>query len=154
MLERVIDQRILLQEARKIPQNRPTEEQITAHLNTEIIPRFASEAEFRERLRRVGLDQTSLGEIISDRLELLKYIDFRFRSFVLITPEEIERYYQEIYIPRTRNRGAEVRSLEEMRAGIESTLAEDKINSELDRFLDEARAKAEIIRLNADPTNR
>ncbi len=147
MLERVIDQRILRQEAAKIPQNPPTDEQILEYRTKELIARFGSQEAFQARMRAVGLDGVTVREIISRRLSLLKYIDFRFRSFVLVQPSEIERYYQEVALPRMRNRGGHIRTLDEMRAEITTILSEERINADLDRFLDEARAQAQIVRL-------
>ena len=147
MLERVIDQRILRQEAAKIPQNPPTDEQIREYRTKELVARFGSQEAMQTRMRAVGLDFATVREIISRRLSLLKYIDFRFRSFVLVQPTEIERYYQEVALPRMRNRGGHIRTLDEMRSEITTTLSEEKINAELDRFLDEARAQAQIVRL-------
>lgn len=148
MLERVIDQRILGQEAAKIPQNSPTDAQILDYRNRELVARFGSQEVLLSRTRAVGLDATTLREIISKRLVLLKYIDFRFRAFVLVQPGEIERYYREVALPRMKNRGGNIRSLDELRGEIEKLLSEEKINGELDRFLDEARDKAQIVRLS------
>ncbi len=147
MLERVIDQRILIQEASKVPQNPPTDEQVQQYIRSTFIERFASAEAFRARIRKVGLDMATVRDIVSRRLTLLKYVDFRFRSFVIVQPDEIERYYNEVALPRMKNRGGNVRSLEEMRSQIETTLAGEKINADLDRFLDEARARAQIVRL-------
>lgn len=147
MLERVIDQRILRQEAAKIPQNPPTDEQIREYADKELILSFGSQEALQARARTVGLDLATLREILSHRLTLLKYIDFRFRSFVLVDPAEVERHYREVALPRMRNRGGHIRPVEEMRAEIVALLSEEKINAELDRFLDEARAQAQIVRL-------
>jgi hypothetical protein len=147
MLERIIDQRILGQEAAKIPQNDPTDDQIRDYRNHELVARFGSQAALLARTRAVGLDAATLREIIARRLVLLKYIDFRFRSFVLVQPDEIERHYRDVALPRMKNRGGNIRSLDEMRAEIEKVLSDEKINAELDRFLDEARDKAQIVHL-------
>jgi len=148
MLERVIDQRMLAQEAAKIPQNAPDDEAITDYITNDLVARFGSQEALFARMRRVGLDQTMLREIVTRRLLLIGYIDFRFRSFAFVQPDEVERYYREVAGPRMRNRGGYVRTLDEMRAEIEKLLADERINAELDRFLDEARAQAQIARLN------
>ena len=147
MLERVIDQRILFQEATKVPQVPPTDEEIQTYIRTSLVERFGSQEAFRTRIRKVGLDFATIREIVTRRLSLLKYVDFRFRSFVIVPPDEIERYYNEVAVPRMKNRGVEIRTLDEMRTQIENTLAGEKINSELDQFLDGARARAQIVRL-------
>lgn len=147
MLERIIDQRILSQEAAKIPQNAPTDAQISDYRLKELVGRFGSQEALLARTRAVGLDAATLREIISRRLVLIKYIDFRFRAFVLVQPDEVERHYREVALPIMRNRGGNIRSLDEMRVEIEALLAEEKINGELDHFLDEARDQAQIVRL-------
>ena len=78
-----------------------------------------------------------------------KYLDFRFRNFVLISQKEITDYYNDIYVPRVRARGQIVPTLEEAKVEIESTLTEAKIESDTDAFLDSARERAEIVTLSA-----
>jgi hypothetical protein len=79
-----------------------------------------------------------------------KYLDFRFRSFVVISPTEIADYYRDVYVPRLRARspGRVVPTLDESKNEIEKTLIESKIESDTDAFLDTARERAEIVMLN------
>ncbi len=148
MLERLIDQKLLDQEAEKTPQNEPSEDEITKYIKTNLIDKFASEQIFRNRLLKVGLDQASLREIVRHRLEISKYMDFRFRSFVFVKPEEVERYYHEVQVPRQKSSGTPVEALnDKLRGKIEGILEDQKFNSELERFFDEARAQAQVIRL-------
>lgn len=147
MLERLIDQKLLDQEAEKTPQNEPAEEEITAYIR-ELVAKFKSEEVFRERMQRVGLDQASLREIARHRLEILKYVEFRFRSFAFVKPEEVERYYNEIWLPREKASGGRILPLDDtLREEIERTLENQKANAELDHFFDEARANAQVVRL-------
>lgn len=148
MLERLIDQRLLLQEAEKLPRNEPTEEEITEHLNKEIIAKFGGNEKFVERMKKVGLEQAMLREIVRRRLEILKYVDFRFRSFIFIKPEDIEAYYRNTIIPEAARKGLGAPELEDkLRSNIEARLINDRVNVELDRFFDETRAQAQITRL-------
>lgn len=148
MLERLIDQKLLLQEAEKLPRNEPTEEEITEHINKELIAAFGGNEKFLERMKKVGLEQAMLREIVRRRLEILKYVDFRFRSFIFIKPEEIEQYYRNTEIPQAARKGLGAPELNDtLRAEIESKLISARVNSELDRFFDETRAQAQITRL-------
>ena len=147
MLERVIDQRMLAQEAAKIPAKCNRDEEIRDYITNDLVARFGSQEALSARMRRVGLDQAMLRDIVTRRLLLIHYIDFRFRSFAFVQPDEVERHYREVAVPRMRNRGGYVRTLDEMRPEIEKLLADERINAELDRFLDEARAQAQIVRL-------
>lgn len=148
MLERLIDQKLLLQEALKVPRNEPTEEEISKYINDEFVSKFGGESQMRTRLQKVGLEQSALREIARQRLEILRYIDFRFRSFIFIKPEEIEQYYRENLIPDAARRGLGAPQLDdELRSKIEGVLIDQRVNSELDRFFDEVRAQAQVTRL-------
>jgi hypothetical protein len=149
-LRLVIDQRLVLQEAEKLPTIAPTTDEVTATRN-ELAKAFASQAAFQERLFRVGLTSEKLDEILDQRVRIEKYLDFRFRNFVVITQKEIEEYYETVYVPRLRSRspGQIVPTLEEARLEIERILMEAKIESDTDAFLDSARDRAEIVILNS-----
>lgn len=148
-LRLLIDQRLILQEAEKLPTIVPTAAEIAA-ARAELARNFPSEPAFRERLQRVGLTSEKLDEIIEQRLRMEKYLDFRFRNFVVISQKEIADYYRDVYAPRFRSRspGRIVPTLEQARAEIEQTLTESKIESDIDAFLDTARERAEIVILS------
>lgn len=148
-LRLLIDQRLILQEAEKLPTITPTPVEITAARNA-LAQEFRTQEEFQERLRRVGLTAERLDEIVEQRLKMEKYLDFRFRNFVVISQKEIADYYNDVYVPRFKARfpGRIVPSLDETKAEVERTLVESKIESETDAFLDTARERAEIVTLS------
>ena len=149
-LRLLIDQRLILQEAEKIPTIVPTANEVT-EARDELARNFASPLEFQQRLQRVGLTREKLDEIIEQRLKMEKYLDFRFRNFVVISQKEIADYHRDVYVPRFRSQfpGRIVPSLEQVRAEIEKALMEAKIESEIDAFLDTARERAEIVTLSS-----
>jgi len=148
-LRLLIDQRLILQEAEKLPTIVPTPKEI-ADARAELARHFASEPVFRERLQRVGLTSEKLDEIIDQRLRMEKYLDFRFRNFVVISQKEIADYYRDVYVARfrARNPGRIVPPLEQVRDEIEKTMMESKIESDTDEFLDTLHERAEIVTLN------
>jgi hypothetical protein len=148
-LHLLTDQRLILQEAEKLPSIAPTSEEVKS-AGDELAKAFPSGTEFQERLQRVGLTADKLNEIMEQRVRIEKYLDFRFRNFVVITQKEIADYYNDVYVPRLKARapGRIVPTLEEARVEIEQTLTEAKIESDTDAFLDNARERAEIVILN------
>jgi hypothetical protein len=148
-LRLLIDQHLILQEAEKLPTIEPTQKEISA-MRDDLARNFPSPAEFRQRLQRVGLTGGKLDEILERRLKMEKYLDFRFRNFVVISQKEVADYYRDVYVPRLRERapGRIVPTLEEVRGEIEKALTEAKIESDTDAFLDTARERAEIVMLN------
>jgi hypothetical protein len=148
-LRLLIDQRLILQEADKLPSIAPKPREIS-DARDELARNFASASEFQQRLERVGLTSEKLDEIIDQRLRMEKYLDFRFRSFVVISQKEIADYYRDVFVPRLKARspGQIVPTLDEAKAQIQRDLMEAKIESDTDAFLDTARERAEIVMLN------
>ena len=102
------------------------------------------------RIARVGLTGEQLQEIVRQRVEIDNYMTFRFRSFVVVSPQEIAAYYRDVFVPRWRQQspGLIIPTLEAATPRIEQQLIEDKISSDTDAFLDDARARAEIVILS------
>jgi len=148
-LHLITDQRLILQEAEKLPSIAPTSEEVRAARDG-LAKAFPSQAEFQLRIQRVGLTAEKLNEILEQRVRIEKYLDFRFRNFVVITENEIADYYKQVYVPRLKARapGQIVPKLEEVSDEIEKTLTEAKIEADTDAFLDNARERAEIVILN------
>jgi hypothetical protein len=148
-LARLIDQRLIAQEAGRLPTITPTEKEVSDAIN-DLIRRFPTQAAFYQRIGRVGLTADQLSEIVRQRVEIQRYLDFRFRSFVVVTDQEIADYYRDVFVPRFRRRqpGVVPPTLEAARQRIERAVTEAKIESDTDAFLEDARARAEIIILN------
>lgn len=148
-LQLIVNQRLIYQEAEKLPTINPTDKEITDAL-TALITLFPSRADFMERVQRVGLTNEQLREIIRQRVAIDKYLDFRFRSFTVVTPKEVSDYYRDVYTPRFQRQypGRIVPTFEQVSKQLEAQLTEDKIESETTSFLDTARERAEITILN------
>ena len=149
VLKLLINQRLIFQEADKLPTIAPTDKEITDYLNG-LINRFPSRAEFQRRADYVGLSSDQMREIARQRLLIEKYLDFRFRSFVVVTAQEVADYYRDVYVPRFRQTspGQIVPTLESVREQLERTLTEEKIETDTDAFIENARENAEITILN------
>lgn len=148
-LNRLVDQRLIAQEGGRLPTIAPKDEDVRAAQN-ELIKRFPTPAAFQQRITSVGLTAEQFYEIVRQRVEIERYLDFRFRSFVVVTQKEIADYYRDTYVPRFRRQspGRVAPTLEAAAAAIERTLTEDKIESDTDAFLEDARARAEIVILD------
>jgi hypothetical protein len=151
-LQNLINTKLIGLEAEKLPSIIPTEREIDDERDR-IAGFFSSTTEFQRRLNAVGFTSTSdenFRALIAVRVNINKYLDFRFRSFVVITPKEEEDYYNAVFLPRFReqNPGRIVPTLEQSRAEINKELTENKIASDLDNFLEASRERAEIVILN------
>lgn len=150
-LDVMIDERLIAQEASRVPTTEITQDEIEKK-RTEVIRGFPSEAQFRERAGSVGLTPSKIDDLIRQRILIDRFVDFRFRSFVLVTEQEIKRYYDEILVPQIRAAGQVAPPLEEpkVREGISANLKQEKINAEIDKWLTSARQRADVVQL-AEP---
>ena len=151
-LQLQINQRLFALEAERVPRAAPTQEDIDAKIK-DILAQFPSTIDFVKRLNTVGfgsIDDDNFQRIMAQRVAIEKYLDFRFRSFVVITPNDEENYYNEVYKPefRKRNPGLLLPKLEDVRSQINQTLTEEKVASDIERFLDDAKRRSEIIILS------
>jgi hypothetical protein len=146
VLNLLLDQRLISQEAGKLPTITPSDADVDKATN-ELVKRFPSQAAFYERLARVGLTAEGLREIVRQRVEIENYLNFRFRSFTIISTQEIADYYRDVFVPRHRRQspGRIIPTLEQATPEIERTLTESKIESDTDAFLEDARTRADIV---------
>ena len=145
-LSLLIDQQLILQEARKLPSLHAEDKEVDQAL-AELARQFSGPDGLRQRMTRVGLTSEGLRAIMHDRVDIEQYLDFRFRSFVVVSEKEIESYYRLTYVRRFRERtpGTIVPRLQDARAEIEKILTEEKIEISMGQYLDEARQRAEIV---------
>lgn len=148
-LDVMIDERLIAQEAARIPTSQITQDEIDKK-RTDLIKGFRSEAEFRQRVGSVGLTPQKIDELLRQRILIDRFVDFRFRSFILVTEQEIRRYYEETLAPEVRKQGQIPPPLDQVRDGIVPILKERKMEDEETRWLASARQRADIVQL-AEP---
>ena len=147
-LQTLINQRLFALEAERFPRPAPTDAEI-ARAITKTLAYFPSTAAFETRLKQVGFESVkddNFERIISQRLAIENYIDFRFRSFVVVTPDEVTRNYRDVYVPDFTRRypGLLVPPIEEKRDALKAVLVEDRVAARIESFLDEAKRRVEI----------
>ncbi|MBI4469903.1 MAG: hypothetical protein HY650_11350 [Acidobacteria bacterium] len=147
ILQQMIDLKLLAQEAEKLPAGDVEEAEITKYL-ADLISQFPSEAAFRERVASAGLDAATLRERVKQRVEILRFIDFRFRAFVLVTPQEVEHYYQTHIEAEARKQGTPVPPLDQVRETIERDLADSKVATEMTAWFEDQRRRSEVVMLD------
>jgi hypothetical protein len=147
-LETLINQRLIALEAERLPYIAPSDDEVKTEIKR-ILALFPSTAEFERRLRLVGFESVNdanFRRMMEQRVAIEKYLDFRFRSFVIVTSEDEMRYYREVYTPEFRKKkpGLLLPPLDDVRPEIHKTLTERKIEDDIEKFLDDAKRRATI----------
>jgi hypothetical protein len=116
---------------------------------------FSSFEEFEKRMRKVGFHSVNdykFEQLMSGLAALNKYLNIRFRSFIVLPDEEEEKYYRDVFMPdfRRKNPGLLLPDRQQMRPQIRRILIEQKAESEIQRFLENARKSVKIDFLNEE----
>lgn len=148
-LQTQIDQRIFALEAQRLPRAAPTEGEISDRI-TQILSYFPSSAEFEKRLSSVGftsIKDDNFESIIGQRVAIEKYIDFRFRSFVVVTADDEANYYRDTWVPQFRrsNPNSIVPPLAQVRTQVNAELVETRVATNMETFLEEAKRRVEVV---------
>lgn len=147
-LQTLINQRLFALEAQRLPRNAPSEKELNDKIN-ETVGYFPSPAVFEERLKQVGfssIKDENFQRLMAQRLDIDKYVAFRFESFVVVTLDEERRYYRDVFVPdfRRRSPGLLLPTFEEKKREIRETLVRQKVAASIERFLDEAKQRVEV----------
>jgi hypothetical protein len=147
-LQTLIDQRLFALEAQRLPRQAPTEKEVADKIQ-ETLSHFPSTAAFELRLRQVGFESVkddNFERLIAQRLDIEKYINFRFESFIVVTPDEEKKYYRDVYVPafHTRSPALLVPTFEEKQAEIHDLITQQKVAQSIERYIDETKQRVQI----------
>ena len=118
-------------------------EQANKELDQLVKGRFKSETSLEETLKRYGITAPDLRSHFLWQLTVLRFIDARFKPAVLVTDEEIEKYYNEHHATFAKEHPGKS-SLDDVREKIEELLAGQRVNKLFFAWLDERRKNASI----------
>lgn len=151
-LERLISRTLIQQQIQQenIPTTDPTPAEISARLK-EIRTQLpacvradcASDNGWDAFLAHHELSPARVEKYLRNRLEILSFIELRFRQGVRITPEEVEAYYRETLLPQYPS-GQTPPPLQQVSARIEEILLQQRVNALFDSWLSNLRSQGQI----------
>ncbi len=151
-LDEIVSRTLVQQQMRRedVQADTPTAEEIDARIR-EIrreLPACAhhkcgSDEEWAVFLALHGLTASSVETYLRNRMEILRFIEDRFRQGIRVAPQEVEDYYRKTLLPQLAP-GAATPSLESVSARIEEILVEQKVNALFDDWLMNLRRQGEV----------
>jgi peptidyl-prolyl cis-trans isomerase SurA len=102
-----------------------------------------SDVGWRTFLASHGLTTERVEAYLRYRLEILAFIEQRFRQGIQISSEEIETYYRQVLLPQYAS-GAAAPPLAQVTGRISEILLEQKINALLDDWLKNLREQGDV----------
>jgi hypothetical protein len=104
--------------------------------------KFRTEAAYEQALKRYGLSDAELRTQFQLHLTVLRFIDARFRPAVLVTDDEVDKYYRDHRAALSRDYPG--KSLDELRDPIRDILSGERVNKLFFSWLDEQRKSSKI----------
>jgi len=139
-LEEAIDRRVVIDLVRgDIEVTQEEAEDVLAGCKLRFEP-----GKWQEKLERYGLQETGLRPYIDDLVRYIKTIDIRFGRGEEINSQDIERYYEDVYLPSERALGREPKPLPQAQAEIEPLIRSQKSREQSAAWVRSLRGQAEV----------
>jgi hypothetical protein len=139
-LEKIINQKLV---KLKIERNFTLEKEVLME-KKRLIKEFGSEENLIKELKKFGLNLSDLEKYIKEKLYFNKVIEERAQFIIPITLDEIEKYYNEKYVPEQKRKNLYPKSLLEVAAEIESKIARQKRERLISSWLQELKKDVNI----------
>ena len=136
-VERLIEQKIVLQELELSRFPRPTEEEVEQRRRNMVSLRFGEDgAAYQAALQKFGLTEADFKRYLLWQMTFFSFIDFRFRPSVQVTEADIEDYFNTRILPLAQkaNPGKTI-SIGEYRERIERILMARRGEQEMQGWL-------------------
>ncbi|MGD0347229.1 MAG: SurA N-terminal domain-containing protein [Terracidiphilus sp.] len=123
--------------------------EIRAELPICVRQNCVSDAGWKVFLAAHGLTAERVEAYLSYRLEILRFIEQRFRQGIQISPQQIDLYYHEKLVPQYAS-GESVPPLEQVAPRIQEILLQQQVNMLFDAWLTNLRQQGDVEVLDSD----
>ncbi len=137
VLDVIIGQKIFLAEAQKMEIPPPSPEEV-GEAYTKLITELGGSEEFEALKKKLGLSDSEIHHLLRTRLHIEKLIDQRLRSFVFVTPRDVEAYLEAN--PGIFSQLPE----EEKKNAVDGAIRKIKSQKKLGNYLERLKAKSDI----------
>jgi peptidyl-prolyl cis-trans isomerase SurA len=154
-IERLINRDLILQQLELQPGDAITQEAASRDLDSlrKSIPtcekyHCQTEEGWDQFLATEGFTDESLTSLWRERMEVLAFIELRFRMGVRITPAEIQGYYEKTMLPLYAAQHAKAPPLSAISNRIQEVLLQQRVSKLLDEWLNSLRAQGNVVVLH------
>ena len=151
VVERLIDQDLILQQSRLQPDDAVSPAQADAQLNklrADIrgckAAHCETEAGWAKFVASQGFTTQELTGLMQRRLEILKFVEIRFRSGILIDQAQIKAYYDNTLLPEYARRNAKAPPLDAIKNRIQEILLQQQVTNLLGDWLKTLKAEGSV----------
>jgi parvulin-like peptidyl-prolyl isomerase len=151
IIERLVDRALILQQAALQAEDVVTDKELDAQLTRlrKDIPeckQFQCETDegWKTYLARHGFTVEEFSSRWLKRMQLLRFIEVRFRNGVSIKDEEIQQYYEKTMLPEYAKRNVTPPPVDTIKKRIEEVLLQQQVSALLQDWLKSLRAQGSV----------
>ena len=149
---RLINRELILQQARLQPGNQISLQAAAKDLDAlrKSLPsckefHCETQAGWDRFLATQGFTQQSLTKLWRDRMDVLQFIELRFRMGIKISQQEIDKYYNETMLPQYAAKHVTPPPVQTIASRIQEVLLQQQVSSLLGDWLDSLRAQGSVV---------
>ncbi len=149
---RLINRELILQQARLQPGNQISLQAAAKDLDVlrKSLPsckefHCETQAGWDRFLATQGFTQQSLTKLWRDRMDVLQFIELRFRMGIKISQVEIDKYYTETMLPQYVAKHVTPPPVQSIASRIQEVLLQQQVSSLLGDWLDSLRAQGSVV---------
>ena len=143
--DRLVVQTVIREEMEKGGYTKSTADELDGMVTGILNDRFGgSDARLRAELARYGLTEPQLRMQLQWQLDVLKFMDERFRPGIIVTDDQVRDYYGKYKTQLERNY-PQLKTFEAMEPKIRAILESDQLSRNFDEWLEEARKRDRIV---------
>lgn len=151
-IERLINRDLILQQLQLQPGTEVTQEAASRDLDAlrKSIPtckeyHCETQAGWDKFLATEGFTEESLTSLWRQRMDVLAFIELRFRMGIKIEPAEIREYYEKTLLPQYATLRVTPPPVSEISSRIQEVLLQQRVSKLLDDWLDSLRAQGNVV---------
>ena len=111
-------------------------------------------AVFKQELESHRLTTKDVEQFLVRQANFERFVDFRFKTGMQVSPEAVRAYYEESFVPEVRRLQAEAPSLEEVYDEMAALMMDEHATSMLDVWLKETRARTRVLIMEDSPRSK
>jgi len=151
LIERLIDRALIEQQMKLQPEPPVPYAEVDAELNTlrKAIPKCSSyrcetDAGWQKFVADQGFTVDEVRDRWRQRMEVLRFIEERFRMGIRILPSDIDEYYKKTMLPMYRKEGVTPPAEETLADRIQEILLQQRVTALMDDWLNALRAQGTV----------
>ena len=146
VLDRLIDQELLGEQANSAYFQHATEPEVTSRLAEarKLYPEAKADAGWQAVLARFRLAEKDLAAHVEQQIDLMRLVDAHLRPAVQIDSKTVEAYYREKFVPQLKQSGAGEVPLADVSARIRELLTQEKVNELMVSWLQSLRSESKV----------